>query len=160
MVDVDGVISLFGFSRESRPPGSFQHVDGIPHYISAEAGEHLLALAELFELVWATGWEERANEYLPHLLGLPRPLPFLSFERSPRPAHAHWKLDAIERHAGHRPLAWVDDAFNEACHAWAGARGPDTLLVQTLPDRGLTATEADLLRGWAQQLPDGRPASG
>jgi hypothetical protein len=159
MVDVDGVISLFGFSHASRPEGSFQHVDGIPHFISAEAGVHLLALAELFELVWATGWEERANEYLPHLLGLPRALPFVSFERSPRPAHAHWKLDAIERFAGHRALAWIDDAFNEACHAWAGARGPHTLLVQTLPHLGLTATEAGLLRRWARRLAGEHPAS-
>jgi len=158
MVDVDGVISLFPISPERRPEGSFQHVDGIPHFISAEAGRHLRALATRFELVWATGWEERANEYLPHLLGLPHSLPVISFERAPRPAHAHWKLDAIERHAGARALAWVDDAFNEDCHAWAAARGAHTLLVPTLPHLGLTAPEAQLLMGWARQMaPHERP---
>src|SRR5438093_376948 len=34
-VDVDGVISLFGFARDTRPEGSFHTVDGIPHLLSA-----------------------------------------------------------------------------------------------------------------------------
>ncbi len=74
-----------------------------------------------------SGWEERAEEHLPHLLGLPAGLPFLRFARSPRDAaNAHWKLDAIDAYAGTRPLAWIDDAFNEACHEWAArARGAD-----------------------------------
>ncbi len=38
-------------------------------------------------------------------------------------AWAHWKLDAIEDHAGpDRALAWIDDAFDESCHRWARRR--------------------------------------
>ena len=48
-------------------------VDGITHCIGHGAGRRLQALAERFELVWATGWEEKANEYLPYLLELPVP---------------------------------------------------------------------------------------
>ncbi len=122
LVDIDGVISLFSFEPGARPEGSFHSIDGIPHFLSSGAAEHLLALAPNFELVWASGWEEKANEYLPHLLGLPD-LPHLSFERSVGRTNAHWKLDAIEAYAGDtRPLAWIDDAFNDACHEWAGAR--------------------------------------
>lgn len=99
----------------------------------------------MFELVWASGWEEKANEYLPHLLGVPT-LPYLSFERSPGRANAHWKLDAIEAYAGYRPLAWIDDAFNEACDEWARRRPAPTLLVKTKPATGLTEVEhAELL---------------
>jgi HAD domain in Swiss Army Knife RNA repair proteins len=148
MVDIDGVISLFGFEPRELPSGGFHAIDGIPHFLSAGAAEHLLALSEVFELVWASGWEEKANEYLPHLLGLPSGLPYLRFERSPGRANAHWKLAAIEQYAQGRALAWVDDAFNDACHDWARDRGAPTLLVATAPERGLTAVEADRLRAW------------
>jgi HAD domain in Swiss Army Knife RNA repair proteins len=151
LVDIDGVISLFAFERDERPPGSFHWIDGMPHYLSATAAAHLLALAEHFELVWASGWEERANEHLPHLLGLP-PLPHLRFARAVGRSGAHWKLDAIEAHAAGRALAWIDDAFNDACHAWARERAAPTLLVQTAPASGLTERERELLRRWADSL--------
>jgi Swiss Army Knife RNA repair-like protein len=152
LVDVDGVISLFGFGADGRPEGSFHSIDGIPHFLSSGAAEHLLDLWPLFDLVWATGWEEKANEYLPRLLGLPGPLPHLSFERSVGRSNAHWKLDAIDAHCGARPLAWIDDAFNDACHEWASEREAPTLLVQTQPQRGLTEHEAQRLRLWASTL--------
>jgi hypothetical protein len=171
MVDIDGVISLFEPSTPTGSPtvsgatnsapwpaasgpradGSFHSIDGIPHFLSSIAAAHLLALSQSFELVWASGWEEKANEYLPHLLGLPT-LAHLSFERSVGRTNAHWKLDAIEAYAGDRPLAWIDDAFNEACHEWASARESATLLVQTLPASGLTAREAQNLARWADSL--------
>ena len=165
MVDIDGVVSLFGFAGQdpwgprpgdSKQPtmldGSFHTIDGIPHFLSRAAAAHLLDLAADFELVWASGWEEKAEEYLPRLLDLPAGLPFLRFERSPGRANAHWKLAAIEEHAGLRALAWIDDAFNDACHAWAHARPAPTLLVQTAPERGLTSAEAQLLAEWARKL--------
>jgi hypothetical protein len=152
LVDIDGVISLFSFEPGARPEGSFHSIDGIPHFLSSNAAEHLLALAPDFELAWASGWEEKANEYLPHLLGLPE-LPHLSFERSVGRTNAHWKLDAIEAYAGERKaLAWIDDAFNEACHKWAEAREGSTLLVETAPASGLTEREAQMLKRWAGSL--------
>ncbi len=64
-------------------------------------------------------------------------------------SNAHWKLDAIDAYAGERALAWIDDAFNDACHEWADARGGPTLLVQTTPASGLTQHEAQTLERWA-----------
>lgn len=156
MVDIDGVISLFGgpgTGPDGPRAGSFHSIDGIPHFLSADAAAHLLELAILFDLVWASGWEEKADEHLPRLMGLPSGLPHLSFERSVGRANAHWKLEAIERHAEGRALAWVDDALNDACRQWARDRGAPTLLVETDPRRGLTGREADELRRWALSLP-------
>jgi HAD domain in Swiss Army Knife RNA repair proteins len=153
-VDVDGVISMFGFPPHAPPQECSLHfIDGIPHFLSAAAARHLLALAPLFELVWCSGWEEKADEHLPHLLGLPGNLPHLSFERGEagKSLQGHWKLAAIDAHAGRRPLAWVDDCIDPACHAWAAAREAPTLLVQTSPERGLTELEAAQLRAWAQR---------
>jgi hypothetical protein len=83
-------------------------------------------------------------------------LPFLRFSRDggrTGTTQAHWKLAAIDAHAGARPLAWLDDAFNPACHAWAAARPAPTLLVPTDPARGLTAAETHQLLGWAERQP-------
>jgi hypothetical protein len=164
MVDIDGVISLFGgwqlggmtgqgnVSKGGPLDGSFHSVDGTLHFLSSTAAAHLLELAGLFELVWASGWEERANEHLPHLLGVPPALPFLRFARKVGRANAHWKLDAIDAYAGDRPVAWIDDAFNPACYEWAEARTAPTLLVRTMPEQGLTSREATQLAQWAQAL--------
>ncbi|MEA2305045.1 MAG: hypothetical protein QOH43_2325 [Solirubrobacteraceae bacterium] len=151
LVDIDGVISLWGFPPDDRPPGVWALVDGIGHYLSTTAADHLRALAADFELVWCSGWEEKANQELPAAIGV-GPLPFLSFDRVPTPGNTHWKLGAIDEHAGDRPVAWIDDAFTPACETWARQRSGPTLLVPTLPATGLTAAEAAVLRDWAQDL--------
>jgi hypothetical protein len=190
LVDIDGVISLFVRPAAGSPErlaaagtpldGSLHAIEGIPHFLSSTAAAHLLSLAAHFELVWASGWEERANEHLPHLLGLPERLPFLRFPRGvlvagagtipggfvagaggpggssgpsgPQTTLAHWKLESVDAYAGRRPLAWIDDAFNPACHEWAAARASPTLLVQTEPELGLTSREAALLEEWVLEL--------
>lgn len=155
LVDVDGVISLFGFPPHARPAGRFEMVDGIAHFLSATAGEHLRLLADAFEPVWCTGWEEKANEYLPHALGLDGPWPYLSFERAAGPGvstQGHWKLDAIDAWCGGRAVAWIDDAHGPACEAWAARRaagGAPTLLVTTQPAAGLTNPQVQELLTWA-----------
>ena len=178
MVDIDGVISLFGApgaaaarslaAGDPRPiDGAFHSIEGIPHFLSSAAAAHLLALAPYFDLVWASGWEEKANEHLPRLLGLPESLPFLRFARpgsgaagapaqgdgGPQVTHGHWKLESIDTYACGRPLAWIDDALSPVCHEWAAARPAPTLLVQTAPEQGLTEREARLLEDWARALP-------
>jgi hypothetical protein len=145
-VDIDGVLSLFGFQSDSRPRGDWLNVDGIVHLISATASEHLHRLATPYDLVWCSGWEEKANEHLLGPLMLPA-LPFLTF--TAQPDSTHWKLPAIDAHAGDRPLAWVDDAHDDACRAWAAARPAPTLLVSTDPPTGLTAAHVDELERWA-----------
>ena len=150
-VDVDGVISLFGFDTGDAPPGQLHWINGVLHYIASSSGEHLLRLGSRYELVWATGWEETANDYLPHLLGLPDPLPCLNFDVPPRFGTAHWKISAIEEYAGaQRPLAWVDDSLDDSCHAWAGNRPGPTLLVTTQSGQGMLDEHVDLLIDWAE----------
>ena len=150
LLDVDGVLSLFGFDPASPPPGRPAMVDGHPHWLSATAGPLVTELTAVFEVVWCTGWEERAPEHLPRLLGLAgAPFPHLTFGPTAA-AGRHWKLDAIDAFAEPgRPAAWVDDAFDESCRAWAAARPGPTLLVPTDPAVGLTAEHAAALAAWA-----------
>ena len=151
-VDVDGVISLFGFERHGEPPGRFHLVDGIPHCIGHDCGGRLARLAERYELVWATGWEEKANEYLPRLLRLDGELPTLRFDGRAVFGTAHWKLEAIEEYAGDRPAAWIDDSLDERCRAWAERRAAPTLLVETEPHEGIAEEHVEVLVAWADEL--------
>ena len=93
-------------------------------------------LADSYELVWASGWEERANDHLPGILGVPE-LPYLGFDGKARFGSAHWKLPVLEEYAGERPLAWIDDSLDPSCYEWAEARQAPTLLVPTDPAIGL-----------------------
>jgi hypothetical protein len=149
-IDIDGVISLFGF--EERPAHTqVQLVDGVPHCISLVCGDRLLRLSERFELVWASGWEDKANFYLPQLLGLPE-LPHVSFDIEARSDGAHWKLAGLEAFAGERAIAWVDDNFDESCYEWAERRAAPTLLVPTEPQLGLEEGHVEALNAWAVSL--------
>jgi hypothetical protein len=152
LVDVDGVISLFGFPPNARPAGRFEMVDGIAHFLSATAGEHLRLLADAFEPVWCTGWEEKANEYLPHLLELPGDLPSLVFDGRAVFGSSHWKLEAIDEYAGDRPAAWIDDNLDERCRRWAAGRGAPTLLVETEAHEGISDEHVERLLAWADEL--------
>lgn len=151
LVDIDGVISIWGFPSTPGPDGTWLAVDGIVHFLSAAAGRNLLALADSFELAWCSGWEEKANEYLPEALGLPAPLPHITFD--PEIGVQHWKLGAIDAWAGpDRPLAWIDDDLDERCHAWGSQRPGPTLLVPTDPATGLTEAHVAQLRRWSAML--------
>ena len=151
-VDVDGVISLFGF--EEPPPTSharFEMIDGVVHCISLAAGERLHRLGEHYDMVWATGWEEKANDYMPNVLGMPE-LPFLSFGEAARFGSAHWKLGPLERYGEGRAVAWIDDSFDESCYEWARKRKEPTLLVPTESALGLEEMQTEALIAWARGL--------
>jgi hypothetical protein len=167
-VDVDGVISTYGFAGNagvpsgSRPFGSvaggavagtLHNVEGIIHHIGEGMDRRLRALIPHFEAVWATGWGERANEHLVHLLSLPGELEVVEFAVAPSTdGSGHWKLDALGARAAGRAAAWIDDGHNDACAEWAATRqagGEPTLLVSTDPYVGLTDDHVDELVAWA-----------
>jgi len=154
-VDIDGVISLFGFDHPVEPgkgdpskaPGEFHLIDGMLHCIAMDTGPRLERLAKSYEVVWASGWEDRANDHLPGILGLPE-FPYLTFDGRARFGTAHWKLEALDEHAGSRPLAWIDDNLDKSCQAWAEKRSAPTLLVPTESDVGLLDVHVVALESW------------
>jgi hypothetical protein len=153
-LDVDGVISLFGFEGPpENAPCSFRLIDGMAHCIALETGPRLQRLLPHYELVWATGWEDRANDSLPPLLGLPE-LPVLRFGGAARFGSAHWKLGPIGEYAAGRALAWVDDSLDESCREWAERREEPTLLVPTDSAVGLIDAQVETLVDWAGRQVD------
>lgn len=157
-VDVDGVISLFDLADSARPRGALHWIDGVEHCIPAELPIRLERLSRRFELVWATGWEHRANERLAPLLGLAE-LPTLTFDGPAVFGTARWKLDAIGDYAGQRPAAWVDDSLDGECLEWARRRSAPTLVIRAESAVGLTEAHVDELLSWADRF-DGRWAGG
>ena len=161
-VDIDGVISLFGFDqpepgRGKQPelPGEYHLIDGMLHCIALETGPRLNRLADSYELIWASGWEDRANDHLPQILGVPK-LHHLTFDGRAQFGTAHWKLEALEDYARDRPLAWIDDSLDDSCSEWAEGREAPTLLVPTESAVGLLDVHVEALEAWVR---DGfRPA--
>jgi hypothetical protein len=149
-VDVDGVVLLLG-DGDDGARGAIQSelIDGIVHRVSIGAGDCLRRLSDHFELVWATGWQARANDHFPGLLGLPR-LPYVDFDGAAKFGSAHWKLEPLDAYARGRPLAWVDDNFDDICFEWAAMRDEPTLLVPVDPRHGLRDQEAETLLTWAR----------
>lgn len=167
LIDVDGVLCPFGADC---PEGYslVPLVAGEEHYnVSPQNGKRLARLAETFDLVWATGWEHRANEYLLEYHGL-TPLPVIEFWKptagvkvkmdgftieDKRYKMAHWKLPWIDAWASEtgRPLAWIDDEIDHGTIVWAESRteaGIPTLALTIPYASGLDDSHVDTLEGW------------
>jgi len=110
------------------------------------------ALAGLpFDLVWATTWEQEANDFIAPALGLPS-LPFIAWS-DPRPEAAggvFWKTPEIVAWANGHPFAWIDDEITDADRAWVRAHHNGHALLHRIdPRSGLTIDDFDLLANWA-----------
>lgn len=150
-VDIDGVVSLFGYDEPPDWPGiEFEMIDGKVHCISKPVGDLLRDLSDHFEIVWATGWEEGALQ-IGDFLGVPQ-WPYLAFGGSARFGSADWKLEPLSDFAHGRPLAWIDDSLDERCYQWARAREEPTLLIETESGLGLQGVHVEALVAWARSL--------
>lgn len=132
LLDVDGVL------LPARPAPGFDRW----------VGETLRALAERFELVWATAWEHRANTLLAPRYGLDT-LPVI--ELGSPAGGATYKLASVIEAVGDSALAWVDDDLNDDAFAWAESREAPTLLLRPKSTRGLAAGHVARLEQFAHR---------
>ena len=154
-LDVDGVLALSPLAP-SPPPGNVHYFGIGALYVPDRAGELVRELERHFELVWATGWEHRANQSLRLLLGLTEELPVISFGGKARFGSSDWKTKAISRYAGNRPAAWLDDNFDPSHEEWAERRKAPTLLIPVDTGSGLAEEHVASLIEWADDVQ--RPA--
>jgi hypothetical protein len=160
-LDVDGVVALDVFSK-GLPPGEMRDSPLGFIYLPDRAGDLVRKLATRFDIVWATGWEHRANTALLRPLGLREELPALTFGKKARYGSSEWKLKRVNAYAGHRPAAWIDDNLTEPHAQWASGRPEPTLLVPVDPRAGLTPQDVDRLLRWADRVgsPEAARANG
>jgi len=122
--------------------------------IDPRHGPRLQALG--CELVWATGWEDEANDEISPRLGLPE-LPVLAWTLGdigrPEPSGLHWKTRDIVEIAVGRPFVWVDDEIGPVDRDWVAAHHPAPALLRRVDPRiGLTAADIDEIEAWLADL--------
>lgn len=154
-LDVDGVINLLDVAPGDVSGGvRFELIDGVPFALVAGIRDRLARLQAVTEPVWVTGWGARANRALAPVLGLD-PLPEVEFTQPGGRHNAYWKVEGVDEFAGRRPLAWLDDSFDDRCLKWAQRReraGHPTLLVPVDPASGLSDDEVSRIVAWSQDL--------
>ncbi|MGW1490917.1 HAD domain-containing protein [Streptomyces sp. NBC_00191] len=160
LIDIDGPLNPYAARAQRRPEGYGTHrmrpsgwTEGKPLrvWLNPEHGVELLALADAYELVWATTWKGEANEWIGPHLGLPE-LPFIDWPQmhGKAPRGTFWKTQYILEYAAGRPFAWVDDEMTALDQEWVAQRHlAAALLLRVHPGIGLTRPDFDALADWA-----------
>lgn len=141
LLDVDGVLLPVRRRDGSEPcadDARFRpvRVDGLRGHVATWLLEGAPALADRFDIVWATSWEDRANGELTDLFGWGR-RPWLGIFQGMRAGRS--RVDVVSQAIGDdEPLVWCDDqGVGEVARRWAAARRAPTLLIRPRPHRGL-----------------------
>ncbi|WP_406306035.1 HAD domain-containing protein [Streptomyces sp. NBC_00879] len=160
LIDIDGPLNPYAARAQRRPEGYRTHrmrpsgwTDGKPLrvWLNPEHGVELLALADAYELVWATTWKGEANEWIGPHLGLPE-LPFIDWPQmhGKAPRGTFWKTQYILEYAAGRPFAWVDDDITDLDREWVDQHHlAAALLLRINEGIGLTRPDFDALADWA-----------
>ena len=166
-LDVDGPLNPFGtrsarrlrgYQNHRMRPASWaeQYPDAKPLvvYLNPEHGALLQQLP--VELVWATTWEQEANEWIGPRIGLPE-LPVVLWppeqERSEGADGRYWKTQPVADYAAGRPFAWFDDQIGPVDRRWCAERYPASTLLQWVdPAYGLRERDLAVVERWARLL--------
>ncbi|MEV0321622.1 HAD domain-containing protein [Streptomyces sp. NPDC050658] len=176
-LDVDGPLNPYAAKPHRRPEGYTTHrmkpegwiarhpgeprnrVKPLRVWLNPEHGPRLLALAELYDLVWATTWVAEANVFIAPVIGLPE-LPVVEWPMStgtppddPPSDGTFWKTRHLVAHATGRPFAWIDDELGGADRAFVAAHHDRPALLHHVDARlGLRDTDFTALTAFAHQL--------
>jgi hypothetical protein len=158
-LDVDGVLIPYG-QAETVPDSATVALlgpdsdDWMLARIDPAHGPRLLALG--CELVWATGWEDQANDDISPRVGLPR-LPVVawsSFELGRGSPGLHWKTRDLIAYADGRPFVWVDDELRGPDRDWVAWHHPGPALLHAINSHvGLTQADIGSITEWLARLP-------
>ncbi|WP_030691973.1 HAD domain-containing protein [Streptomyces globisporus] len=163
LIDVDGPLNPYAAQPERRPAGYETHrmsptgwtgAKPLRVWLAPEHGGELLALAEAYELVWATTWKGEANDWIGPRLGLPE-LPFVDWPRmhGKAPRGTFWKTQYILEYAAGRPFAWIDDDITPYDREYVEQNHLAAALLLRVDERiGLTRPDFDALAEWAAAL--------
>ena len=176
LIDVDGPLNPMSMSNRAAVRAGFRAYktnpltqdgrywkdvfgDYLKVHLKREHGEQLLALSDVFELVWATTWEHDANTFIGPRIGLPE-LPVVEFtkllQQFPEPPEPglHWKTAVITAYARvrDRPFAWVDDEMRGVDGVYFARWHMHPFLAKWIdPAVGLVEKDFRELRQWAEE---------
>ena len=149
LLDVDGVLNPYGTAT---CPAGFTEYDLFPGEepvrLCLAHGEWITELRQVFDVAWATAWNDDANRLLAPLLGIAA-LPVVTMP--PPPFQPRDKIPPIARFAGQRPAVWIDDLHPAEARAWSTGRHQPTLLIPVAPAAGLTRQAVDQALTWVRR---------
>jgi hypothetical protein len=158
LLDIDGTLCPIGPGPDVSMRQLWIGAGGVS--FRGDLPDVLAELAARYELAWASAWQDNANLLLAPVLGLPA-LPVVRFAETDNVGSSYgrrtWKLPGVERFAGDRPLAWIDDELHADAYAWATARRIPTKLLSTDPRRGIVDREIRSLLAFARHTCCSRP---
>lgn len=158
VIDVDGVLNAFnplpgsGYTEyKVRPDCRWWNPDlELRVWLNKTHGRWLteLATATGSQLVWGTGWEGAANDWIGPTIGLPQmpvvPIPDRNDERIP---FGTWKARQITSWVGSERFVWFEDEADAGPAAAQYATGSH-LVVKVDPQSGLTRDNLAQARKW------------
>ncbi|SDI57595.1 HAD domain-containing protein [Nonomuraea jiangxiensis] len=153
LLDVDGVLNpMRGPSPDFRAYRCLIGSEVYTVHLNPRHGRRLLdlALTTGSELVWATTWEDHANDWIAPRIGLPS-LPVIPMSpEAPSEFGEMFKTPHVAAYAGRRPFVWFDDqVWAEDEEYLRVHRGlADFLLVHVDPRIGLTSRHLGMAHEW------------
>ena len=149
LLDVDGVLNPYGTAK---CPDGFTEYDLFPGEepvrLCPAHGKWISELQHVFDVAWATAWNDDANRLLAPLLGIAA-LPVVTMP--PPPFQPRDKVPPIARFAGQRPVVWIDDLHPAEARTWSTGRHEPTLLIPVAPATGLTRQAVDQALTWVRR---------
>ena len=156
LIDVDGVLNPLvvadGFDIHELTPIGWTR-GPLQVQLTPRHGGWIAAMTDVFELAWATTWEDSANTLIGPLVGLPElPVVHFGFETA-RPV---WgicaKTPGVAAWVGRRPFAWLDDGIDERDARWMRRQyGLHDFHLQPIdPLVGLTEADLAQVRAWGE----------
>lgn len=146
--DYDAYKAAVKLAKRGKSPDPVHAV--LPFDLNPYVADNLASLGDVFDLTWATTWEDDANVALLDLLNLPGPLPVVKFpnkdSRKLDPLGMHWKTKALLDYAGDLPFVWVDDEPRANTRKYVKALSPRSDVLRITDSRGLLPGDFDKLR--------------
>ncbi len=156
LLDIDGVISLFGFPPQHPPAGRFHAIEGIPHFLSAAAAGQLHRLGRVLRagVGERLGGSRQRSPPAPARDAGAAAVPALASQRGRRLLHARALEARRRRGVRAASVPWPGSTTPSMFPANAGPRSGarPRCCWRTEPAVGLTDAQADRLIAWASSV--------
>ncbi|MFC8531969.1 hypothetical protein [Nocardia sp. NPDC057227] len=172
-IDVDGPLNPYAAKPHRRPPGYLTYrmmpptwiaqregmeplgrIAPLRVWLNPEHGPKLLALADRFELAWATTWEHDANTHIGPEIALPA-LPVVEWKTSKRfgPDGTYFKTAELVEYAAGRPFVWLDDELSTRDRRYVEREHSAPALLHWVdPAKGILDDDLGAVAAWAASL--------
>ncbi len=155
LLDIDGVLLIHADSKsgfEACPYGYREYPTNPYMFYNPSLAEPLSDLLQSMEGFYVSAHFAQSDADVRRALPLPS-LPWISPIKMHQARRS--EIDPLDMHFPDRPVVWIDDAFQNEVFVRASertARGVDTLLINTDPNKGIEETHIGEIHEWLGRL--------